>query len=135
MTAPCHDTSEGFILLEILVALTILAVAFGFAFDALSGGLGWIGRARQTQDAISLAQATLARVGHDIPLHDGRTRGRDGDAFGWQLDIAPYDDTSRPVPGGLVAYRVTVSVRWAGSRRPEMMRLATIRLGPKDATP
>lgn len=54
-------TSAGFTLIEVLVALAILAVVFGLAFESLSGGFFWQGRSRQDEMATALAETTLAR--------------------------------------------------------------------------
>jgi len=75
----------GFTLIEILVALAILAIAFGFAFRALSDGFDRLDRDQKNADALLLAQSTLARIGHDIALQDGAVDGGTSDGFTWRI--------------------------------------------------
>ena len=135
MSDAVPDAADGFILLEILIAVAILAIVSGFAVEALSGGLDRLGATRAEQNAVSLAQATLARVGHDIPLRDGQTRGTEGRGLRWQLDITPYGDSDQPSWGQLAAHRVVVTVFWIGVRHEQQTRLTSLRQGPRETTP
>jgi general secretion pathway protein I len=130
---PSQTTDEGFTLLEVVVALAVLAVGFGFGFLSLMDGLGWVDRSQSEQAALHVAQSTLARVGHDIPLVDGVRDGAAEPGFRWRLETAPYGDAASQPQGRLVGHTVVVTVSWTDRRFGRQIRLATLRLGPKES--
>jgi len=127
-----NNPSAGFTLIEVLVALVILGLAFGVAIPTITSSL-WRGADnRDERNAIAYAQSLLSRVGTDIALVDGTTVGQDG-RLSWRLDITPG-----PMPGdaaGLHAslptiHHIEVQVRWQGhlsSRRIDLdiLKLST----------
>ena len=125
----------GFTLIEVLVALAILAITFGFAFRALSGGFDRLDRDRKSADALLLAQSTLARVGHDIALQDGAVDGHTKDGFAWRIETAPYGDTQDLPPGRLIGHRVEVTIGWNERHQRREVRLTSLVLGPKGQGP
>jgi general secretion pathway protein I len=134
-TLPGHDADAGFTLVEVLVALAILAIAFGFAFRALSGGFDRLDRDQKNADALLLAQSTLARVGHDIALADGAVDGRTNDGFWWQIATAPYGDTQDLPPGRLIGHRVEVTIAWSERHQRREVRLTSLLIAPKEQGP
>lgn len=129
------DNRQGFTLVEVLVALAILAIAFGFALRAISGGFDRLGRDQKNADALILARSTLARVGHDIALEDGAIGGATGEGFAWRIETCPYGDTQGVSPGRLVGHRVDVTVSWKDRRQTHEVRLTSLLLGPKGQGP
>jgi general secretion pathway protein I len=125
----------GFTLIEVLVALAILAIAFGFAFRALSGGFDRLDRDQKSADALLLAQSTLARVGHDIALQDSAVAGRTKDDFSWRIEMAPYGDTQGVPPGRLIGHRVEVTIAWSERHQRREVRLTSLVLGLKGEGP
>jgi general secretion pathway protein I len=119
----------------VLVALAILAIAFGFAFRALSGGFDRLGRDQKSADALSLAQSTLARVGHDIALQDGAVDGRTKDGFAWRIETIPYGDAQDLTPGRLIGHRVDVTIAWSERHQRREVRLTSLLLAPKGQGP
>jgi prepilin-type N-terminal cleavage/methylation domain-containing protein len=117
----------GFTLLELMVALAIVALLFGYAFRSLSGAMERIGRGHTAAEALVLAQSTLARVGGDIPINEPETRGRTDDGFTWVVQTAPYGGP-RPQTGVLVGYVVQVSVAWMDRRDLRQVQLSSVRL-------
>jgi general secretion pathway protein I len=133
MTDAPDSRSGGFTLVEVLVALAILGLLFGIAFNALSEGFDWLGRAAGQQHAMTLAETTLARIGHDIALRDGQQQGDSGD-YRWSVDITPYGDTGDIAPGRLGGHLVVVMVSWPEARPTRSVRLTRLRLAPQEAT-
>ncbi len=103
--SPRTDDAAGFTLIEVLVALVILGLAFGFAFRAFSQSFFAQERARQDATATVFASAILARVGNDIPLHPGHLAGRTIDGYSWRIDIAPYGPAPVPRAGSRAGWR------------------------------
>jgi general secretion pathway protein I len=122
--------ASGFTLIEVLVALAVLAITFGFAYDALSGALGWTERSQNTQKALTIAESMLHRVGNDIALQDGSLAGRTSDGFTWQIDTTPYGNTSNAAAGPLVGHQVEIVVSWTEQRNMRHVRLLSVRLAP-----
>jgi general secretion pathway protein I len=124
--------SRGFTLIEVLVALAILALVTGFAFRAFSGALSWVERGEHEQAALLLAQTLLDRVGRDLPLQDGERSGRTPDGMIWQVRLSPDTASvdprvSDPVARGLV---VDVTVGWTEPYAARRLHLSTLRLVP-----
>jgi general secretion pathway protein I len=123
--------SAGFTLIEVLVALAVLAITFGFVFRALSGGFDWLERSGHDRTGLLIAETMLARVGHDIALQPGQTTGRTADGFSWAIETAPYGDVSRLPAGPLIGYQVRVTVSWTERHHAQQVRLTTLQLGHK----
>jgi general secretion pathway protein I len=130
-----HQRPAGFTLIEVLVALAILTIAFGFAFRALSAGFDRLDSDQKSADALLLAQSTLARVGHDIALQDGAVDGRTKDGFAWRIETVPYGGTQDLPPGRLIGHRVEVTIAWNERHQRREVRLTSLLLGPKGQGP
>ena len=117
---------EGFTLLEVLVALVVLATTVVAVLQLFGGGLRLARAAGDHADAALLASARLADL-EPGPLTEGTTEGTDG-PYRWTqrvtLDPAllPVEPES-PEGGRLRLARVSVEVRWGQSRRFELVTL------------
>lgn len=118
----------GFTLLEVLVALVVLATAIVAILQLFGGGLRLARTAGDHADAALLASAKLADL-EPGPLAEGTTDGTDG-PYRWTRRVTlapalvPLEADSAEV-GRLRLARVTVEVRWGQNRRFE---LATLRV-------
>lgn len=112
------------------MALVIVALAFGYGFRSLSGGLERLGRDQRTSAALSLAQSTLDRVGYDIAFVQGNADGNTGEGFRWSARTTPYISGPRPPAGLLGGYVVSVVVAWKERDNVREVRLSTVRLAP-----
>jgi general secretion pathway protein I len=119
----------GFTLIEILVALAILAVALGALFQAFSTGLRATAVTGRQGAAIMLAQSLLDRIGQDIPLAAGEQAGVGEDGLRWSIAIAPSPLISpeRRADSPLQPFDVVVTVAADGGRP---LSLTTLRLAP-----
>ncbi len=118
---------RGFTLLEILVALSILAVALGAILQSFSSGLRSLGAAEAHALALMHARSQLAKVGPLIPLAPGEQSGTAGE-YEWSVSVrrfAPPDGEPALDPA-LVPYQLDVTVTWPGGGR---VGLTTIRVG------
>lgn len=126
---------DGFTLIEVLVALAIVAIAFVGTLGVFSGGLSRLNHDHNVQYALLIAQSQLARVGQDIALQDREIDGhgiddlgQDGqgdDGFSWHIAITPYGGGA----GALFGHRVVVTVGWNEGWQKRDVRLETVRLG------
>ena len=81
----------GFTLLEVLVALAVLATGMAAAYETLGVGLRAAAAAERRRAAAAAAENMLAELGRTRPLQDGASEGELGDGQRWRLVISPFD--------------------------------------------
>jgi general secretion pathway protein I len=112
----------------VLVALTILAMSLAVMFQVFSRGLDTTSDASARSVATSMAQSLLARIGPEIPLVEGESRGRFDNGFQWRIRISLYEpDRYREIPF-VRPYDVAVDVSWDERHPNRHIELATLRL-------
>ena len=145
----CRKAEDGFSLLEVLVAFSILALSTGVTMQIFSTGLRKVEISRAQARALALAEATLAAVGSDIPLVPGERlgeapgQGRD-QRYRWRLNILPFEEarptgisalTPAPLSVGtplspIKLLTLTVSVEWDDGPRSRVLTLHSARISP-----
>lgn len=120
---------SGFTLLEVLIALTILAVSVGVLFTSFSVTASGTQVAHRDMGAASLAQSLLARIGADIPIRPGKLTGSAGD-LNWEIDIAPYGGQADTSGSLLAAFEVALRISRMGESA-DALTLKTLRLAPR----
>lgn len=119
-------SSSGFTLLEVLVAMLVLAVAVVAVLQLVGGSLRLARASADHVAATLLATAKLSEVGPEA-LEEGETRGEEGE-YRWTRRIA-IDRELLPVrPARSEAdtvrlARVSVEVEWGRNRRVELVTL------------
>lgn len=84
--------NDGFSLLEILVAFSILSVGLGVLMQIFSTSLTSAERVREETALYSAARNLLATVQTEKDLSPGERRGNSGETIEWTLGIAPVDN-------------------------------------------
>lgn len=132
---------RGFTLLELLVAVTIMAIAVGTLLSALTTSVRNASRLTESDRAAILAKRTMNHLLLDPNIPVGRPIGgqfdrrETGIEAGWQARLDPFL-AMRGLPGNLAGTdRLVVEVWWMqGSTRRtvalESYRAAPKRLGP-----
>ncbi len=131
---------EGFSLLEILVAFTLLAVAMGVLMQIFSSGVNGATLADRYAKATMYAESKLASVGVEAELKESTTAGKFDDDFSWSLVVRPYLDPT-PKEQSVIDYEKLMSTQLyeialnvsftPDDRRERMVSLSTLKLGPK----
>lgn len=130
--------APGFTLLEVLVAVAILAVALGVLLQTFSTGLRSVASAERRTIATLLAESKLAAIGIETPLEAGETSGEFERGYRWLATVRPYlepgrangDAAERGAARVPEAFEVVVTVTWSrGLRGQGSVSLATLRLG------
>jgi len=118
---------QGFSLLEVLVAMAVLALSLGVLYQAMGNGLRNLGDAGDWGRAMILAESRLNEAAAR-PLEAGEESGRQG-PFRWTVAVSRYEPPDRPgrLQPPFQPWRISVEVRWGKGRR---YRLDTLRLGP-----
>ncbi|HYD69053.1 prepilin-type N-terminal cleavage/methylation domain-containing protein [Azospirillum sp.] len=119
-------TDAGFSLIEVLVALAVLAVVAGAGWQAFATGAAATTQADRRARAVTMAETLLAGALAQQPLSVGERSGHE-QGFGWVLSVRPQrdPDTAWLPSRGLALYAVTATVRWDGGRE---LTLSTLRL-------
>ena len=117
----------GYILIETMVALLILALVLGAVLEAVSGSLQRQRAALETRRALMVARSQMDAIGSVIPLAAGPTTGVSAE-IAWRADIDLVGAATR---AGTLA-RVTVSA--GPPSRPARVRLSELRMMPPRAS-
>lgn len=123
--------TRGFTLLEVLVAMTILAVAVVAFMQLSSQGLRLLHLSDDYQQAVILADR-VARAG-DV-VEEGADAGREG-RFRWErrVSLVPVPEALTPGVGPQVRlYALSVTVRWD---RHRILELASLRAVAESVQP
>jgi len=122
--------SDGFTLIEVLVALVIMAISLTTLFNVFSTGLRNTTMAEDHALATAHARTTLARIGTEHSLKEGETDGRIDEKFGWRVNISPvsFDDHSDADEISVRPFRVGVAILWEDGSTEKSVVLETLRL-------
>jgi prepilin-type N-terminal cleavage/methylation domain-containing protein len=127
MSTHREQKEQGFTLLEVLVALVILGIAFSASFQIISDGTHFLARADQERTATLVARSLLARIGNDIPIEPG-IQEFPGNPVRLQLSMAPAQAASDVSDEPIRAFKIVVTAFWQGQNQPQSLSLTTIRL-------
>jgi general secretion pathway protein I len=131
---PGERASEaGFTLLEVIVALAILAVSLGVLFPTFSDAVQRAGQSESIAEARLLAQSILVQVGNEIPVKAGEAAGDDASGLHWRLRQKPYGDSADRARWLAPVMEVSVEVSWGAGLPVRSISLSTLRLAPSPA--
>ncbi len=127
------DRSAGFTLLEVVVALTIAALALVVMFRAGGEGLFAVDTASRAEEAVERAQSHLAAIGREAALVQGESEGDDGGGYHWRLRVAPIGSwpvavTNVATPLAATLFDVEVVISWHGRGHDRAVTLRTRRI-------
>ena len=86
------SNEHGFSLMEVIVALAIVAIGLAAFSKAISSAVKAAQRTRLQAIALADVQSHLGSLGVDGPLDEGRTSGRYPDGLHWRLDVAALSE-------------------------------------------
>jgi general secretion pathway protein I len=116
---------RGFTLLEVIVALAILAVGFALAMELLANGVRSAKASEDYTQAVLLAQQKMAEIAVTRDLAGRSDAGEFGGGFRWIAEVQPIEQ-EETLPGRL--YNVRVRVTWPGRRGEKSIDLQTLRM-------
>ncbi len=113
---------RGFTLLEVVVALAIMAMALGVLYRAIGGGVRAVGDTSHYAQAVVVAESLLEM--RDSVPPGGWNESGTWEAFRWSVASSPYDAAG----GQLIPlHRVQVDVTWFDGLRERHIALASLR--------
>ncbi len=118
---------QGFSLLEVLVAFSILAISLGILYQAMGGSLRNLSVSAEYTQAMMIAESKLAEVSGRIPLASTTEEGDTESGFHWQVEVSPYA-TNQDTEIKLEPFHVHVSVSWKAGMGQRRYVLDTLRL-------
>jgi general secretion pathway protein I len=122
---------QGFSLLEILVAFTILAMALGVLYQIFSQGTRSAMLTEEYTQAMIVAESRLAGV--NANMLPGVDRGTETNKYQWITSIQPHTGTEpSDVQTGARLYEVHVSVIWESFGKSHTVDLHSLRLFPDE---
>jgi general secretion pathway protein I len=128
------NSKAGFTVVEVVVALTILALALGVLLNVMSNSIRQTGHAGTVAEAGSLAQSLIAKIGTELPLRDGQITGQSDGGFRWRVHIEAYGDGTDRREWPVAAHHILAEVLWSDGLQDRSVVLSTLRLGPKETT-
>jgi general secretion pathway protein I len=113
----------GFTLIEVVVALAILALSLGVLYESFGWSLRRTGLLRQQETAWLTAQSMLAEIRSRDALQVGTSNGETAEGLKWDSRIAAYALPLGESPRR--AFEVTIDVSW-GERPAQRVRLQSV---------
>jgi general secretion pathway protein I len=120
--AQCCGRQCGMSLLELLVALSIMAMAIGVLYRALGASVQNAGMLHEQQKALMLGQSLLAAK--DAIAETGWNEAGESAGFEWQVRTSPVGIAQ---PGVTPLHSVVIYVRWGDGGRIRSIELQTLR--------
>lgn len=115
--------ARGFSLLELLVALSIMAVSLAMLYRSMGSSARQAGQMDVQQRAILLAQSLLAS--RDAVTSAGWNQDGEDGGYVWRVRSAPYA-TPAAAPDLVRLHEVRLTVEHADDVRPLLLELVTL---------
>lgn len=113
---PSRHQQQGFTLIEIIAAFTILAMTFMVVLEILSNSsANTIKSSERTEIALE-ASSKMAEIGTTIPVEEGNESGEFDNGHRWDISMVPYDisyegDTVMDF-APIELYQITLTISW-----------------------
>lgn len=115
---------RGLSLLELLVALSIMALAVGVLYRVLGTSVRNVGMLQDQQRAVLLGQSLLAAK--DAVAPEGWSEAGESAGYRWQVRSRPYGAMSAQ-PGTTPLHEVAINIHWSDGGQPRQIELHTLR--------
>ena len=112
--------SQGFTLIEVIAAFTIMALTFAAILQILSNSTRQTIKSSERTRIALLAQSKMDELGLSIPVEESSLSGSFDDGVDWSMDITPYEiqyegDISLEF-APVELYRVDLTISWFSGR-------------------
>jgi general secretion pathway protein I len=128
-----RENEAGFTLVEVVVALAILALSLAVLLNVISSGIRQTDSAKKMTQAGSLAQSLLSKLGTEMPIQEGLTSGEFAEGFRWRVRAERYGDAEDRRDWPVAAYAISVEILWGDASDERSVALNTLRLARKES--
>lgn len=119
-----RNLSQGFSLLEMLVAVSILALALAVIYQAASGATRNVRTDERYAYAVELARSLLA-VHSKVPASGVDAQGETAGQFSWRVNSNPVDLPGNRLPAGSL-HEIQAAVSWRDGRKKRELVLHSV---------
>lgn len=129
------NKQQGFSLLEILIAFSILALSLGILLKIFSAGVNTAIVAEDYTAAVQIAESLMAKTGMETPLQAGQETGVENEKYHWLVVVSPFEFNPENVDLTAITallFKVKVTVTWnddnthANERQVELTTLKLV---------
>jgi len=122
-------SEDGFSLLEVIVALAIMAMGFVTVLQLFSGSIRSVSMSEQYLKATTLAQSKMGELemkNYETPEFEGNFT--DEENYSWQLDISPYPTSLNNSDNNIQVSEVLLRVLWSDANQVRNIELSTLKV-------
>ena len=122
-------SDNGFSLLEVIVALAIMAMGFVTVSQLFSGSIRSIGLSEQYLKATTLAHSKLGELeinNYNSPEFKGTFTNEKN--YHWDLEISPYSSELNNTKNNIQLSEVTLNVHWVDANKIRNIKLNTLKV-------
>ena len=120
---------QGFSLLEVVVALMIMAGGFLAVLNLFSGSVRSVDFSGQYLKAVTLANSKMNELEiQNFTLDDSSGNFKNEENYRWEVDISPYDSDLNNEESGIQLQKILLKVLWNDDGHTRNIELETLRL-------
>lgn len=120
---------QGFSLLEVVVALMIMAGGFLTVLNLFSGSVRSVDFSGQYLKAVTLANSKMNELEiQNFTVEDSSGNFKNEKNYRWEVDISPYDSDLNNQESGIQLQKILLKVLWNDDGHTRNIEIATLRL-------